>query len=68
MAKKGITVKTDIVRGTAYEEVLKQAKRHKVDLIVIGTHGRKGVQRWVMGSVAERVVRMAPCPVLSIHP
>ena len=38
-----------------------------VDLIVIGTHGRKGVSRLLLGSVAERVVRAAPCPVLTVH-
>ncbi len=64
----GVQVKADLVRGTAYAEIVKQAKRHRVDLIVIGTHGRTGLQHLMMGSVAERVVRMAPCPVLSIHP
>ena len=64
----GVQVKADLVRGTAYAEIVKQARRHRVDLIVIGTHGRTGLQHLMMGSVAERVVRMAPCPVLSIHP
>ncbi len=38
------------------------------DLLVMGTHGRTGLQRVVMGSVAEKVVRKAPCPVLTVHP
>jgi nucleotide-binding universal stress UspA family protein len=45
------------------------ARREQVDLIIVGTHGRSGVAHLVMGSVAERVVRTAPCPVLTVrHP
>jgi nucleotide-binding universal stress UspA family protein len=45
------------------------AKAEEVDLIVIGTHGRTGVERVLLGSVAERVIRIAPCPVLTVrHP
>jgi nucleotide-binding universal stress UspA family protein len=43
------------------------AKSHSIDLIVTGTHGRGAVKRFLMGSVAERVVRTAPCPVLTVH-
>ena len=43
------------------------AKNHTIDLIVTGTHGRGAVQHFLMGSVAERVVRSAPCPVLTVH-
>lgn len=41
------------------------AKTHHIDIIVMGTHGRRGVAHLVMGSIAERVVRDAPCPVLT---
>lgn len=44
--------------------VLERARRGETDLIVMGTHGRTGARRWMLGSVAERVVRLAPCPVL----
>jgi nucleotide-binding universal stress UspA family protein len=45
------------------------AQREQVDLIIVGTHGRRGVAHLMMGSVAERVVRTAPCPVLTVrHP
>lgn len=43
------------------------AKDEGIDLIVIGTHGRKGIAHLLLGSVAERVVRTAPCPVLTVH-
>ena len=43
------------------------AKNNKIDLIVTGTHGRGVVQHFLMGSVAERVVRTAPCPALTVH-
>jgi len=43
------------------------AKAHDIDLIVLGTNGRGGVTRMLLGSVAEKVVRMAPCPVLTVH-
>ncbi|HVQ16476.1 MAG TPA: universal stress protein [Vicinamibacterales bacterium] len=47
--------------------IVDYATDNDIDLIVMGTHGRKGLQRVVLGSVAEKVVRMAPCPVLTIH-
>ena len=49
-------------------EVLQLAKRLRADLIVMATHGRKGLRHLVLGSVAERVVREAPCPVLTVKP
>jgi nucleotide-binding universal stress UspA family protein len=45
-------------------EIVRHAREHHADLVVVGTHGRTGLRRAVMGSVAERVVRSAPCPVL----
>ena len=54
--------------GTA-EAVVEYAKAHTVDIIVMGTHGRRALAHLLMGSVAERVVRTAPCPVLTVrHP
>jgi nucleotide-binding universal stress UspA family protein len=50
-------------------EIVKYAKTHAVDLIVLGTHGRGGMAHLLLGSVAEKVVRTAPCPVLTVrHP
>jgi nucleotide-binding universal stress UspA family protein len=48
-------------------EILRYAKSANIDLIVMGTHGRTGLARVVLGSVAEAVVRAAPCPVLTVH-
>lgn len=47
--------------------IVNYARSARIDLIVIGTHGRSGVSHVLMGSVAEKVVRMAPCPVLTVH-
>ena len=46
---------------------MRWAKKEKVDLIAIGTHGRSGLVRLILGSVADRVIRTAPCPVLTVH-
>jgi nucleotide-binding universal stress UspA family protein len=51
----------------AAEEIVRYAKAHAIDLIVMGTHGRGAVAQLLMGSVAERVVRTAPCPVLTVR-
>jgi nucleotide-binding universal stress UspA family protein len=48
-------------------EIANYAHDNKVDLLVIGTHGRSGISRMLIGSVAEKVVRLAPCPVLTVH-
>lgn len=52
-----------VERGPAYDRILAVARAEGVDLIIMGTHGRRGIERALMGSVAERVVRHAPCPV-----
>jgi nucleotide-binding universal stress UspA family protein len=52
--------------GTEWQRILDVAKERKVDLIVMGTHGRRGLQRLVLGSVAEKIVRLSPVPVLTV--
>lgn len=52
--------------GTASSEIAKFAEENDIDMIVMGTHGRTGLSRLLMGSVAEAVVRKAPCPVLTL--
>lgn len=54
--------------GNPYAKVLAFAKDHNIDLIVMGTHGRGAIQHVLLGNVAERVVRHATCPVLTIRP
>jgi len=63
----GISVAREVRRGVPYQEILKGAEEHGADLIVMGTNGRTGLERLVVGSVAERVVQMAKCPVLTVH-
>jgi len=62
-----ITPYVHLSEGEASAGVLEWAEKLKPDLIVIGTHGRQGAQRFFMGSVAEAVVRRAPCPVLTLR-
>jgi len=66
LKRDGVAVETDIVHGGPAEEILDYATQNKVDLIVMSTHGRSGVSRWVFGSVAERVLRHSATPVLVI--
>lgn len=53
-----------VITGSAPEEIAEHARDTDTDLIVMSTHGRTGVSRWLLGSVTERVLRLAPCPVL----
>lgn len=54
--------------GIPSEEIVRFTEDERTDLLVVGTHGRSGLQRALLGSVAERVLRNAPCPVLAIRP
>ncbi|MFQ5410981.1 MAG: universal stress protein [Phycisphaerae bacterium] len=58
---------TEVVMGRPFMEIINYARDTTIDLIVIGTHGRSGLQHALLGSVAEKVVRKAPCPVLTIR-
>lgn len=59
---------TVIVSGIPYDEILAKADEEKVSLIVLGTHGRAGLDHLLFGSTAERVVRRSRCPVMTIRP
>lgn len=54
------------VNGCAGREIIRYAREKQIDLIVLGTHGRTGISRVILGSVAESVVRLAPCLVMSV--
>lgn len=54
--------------GHPVTTTIEYAAKHQVDLIVLGTHGRSGLSHLLLGSVAEKVVRLATCPVLTVHP
>lgn len=62
----GVDVTQEVVEGTAHVEIGRLAGERKADMIVMGTHGRTGLQRLLLGSVAERVVRTATVPVLTV--
>ncbi len=64
---KNIKLTTLINEGKAYKEILKSIKNEKIDLVVIGASGMHGLDRFLLGSVTERVVREASCPVLVVH-
>jgi nucleotide-binding universal stress UspA family protein len=66
-AALGLGAETAVITGRPADAIVRHAKEGGFDLIVMGTHGRIGLSHAVMGSVAERVVRTAPCPVLTVH-
>jgi universal stress protein A len=63
----GLTTQVEELEGSPVDTIVKAAAMHKADLIVMGTHGRKGISHMMIGSIAERVVRLAPCPVLTVR-
>jgi len=67
LAGKGAEVIALLRNGVAWEEIVAAAGQVGAGLIVMGTHGRRGLPRAILGSVAEKVVRLAPVPVLTIH-
>jgi universal stress protein A len=67
-AGRGAAARYLLRTGTAPEEIVQAATDERADLVVVGTHGRTGLNRLMIGSVAERVVRVAPCPVLTVKP
>ena len=60
----GLAGEIVVMPGVPFQEILDTAKKRQVDLIIMGTHGRTGLSHVLLGSVAEKVVRLAPCPVL----
>lgn len=65
--RAGLDASGTVLNGVAYNEILGYAKRRNADAIVMGTHGRGGLQRLFLGSVAESVLREAPCPVIVVR-
>jgi universal stress protein A len=63
-APAGVTTQYLLASGEPAQEISRVAREHSCDLIVLGTHGLSGLSRLLMGSIAERVIRSAPCPVL----
>jgi nucleotide-binding universal stress UspA family protein len=63
----GLSARAVVRTGVPHQEIVALAEDERADLIVIGTHGRRGINRALLGSVADRVVRLAPCPVLTVR-
>lgn len=64
----GARVTTEKAIGEPSAEIVHYADEHAIDIVVLGTHGRTGLEHALMGSIAERVVRKAHCPVLTVRP
>lgn len=64
--KEGLEASTLLADGVPFVEIIQAARKSNADLIIMGTHGRTGLSHVMMGSQAEKVVRQAPCPVLTI--
>ena len=63
----GVAARPLVLTGAPHHAIADAAKENDADLVIMGTHGRKGVARFFLGSVASRVIKTAPCPVLTIN-
>jgi nucleotide-binding universal stress UspA family protein len=64
-----VSIHPEVALGSPFDEIVRFARGQEVDLIVMGTHGHTGLMHVLLGSVTEKVVRRAPCPVLTVrHP
>ncbi|MCU4742077.1 universal stress protein [Halobacteria archaeon AArc-m2/3/4] len=59
--------RTSVVRGTPHKRILEYTDENEIDLVVMGTHGRSGLDRYLLGSVTEKVVRLSDAPVLTVR-
>jgi nucleotide-binding universal stress UspA family protein len=62
-----LDVEAIVIQGIPFAEIISTAKEKEIDMIVIGSHGRTGISHMMLGSVSEKVVRKAPCPVLTVR-
>ena len=60
-------IERSVIVGVPHEEIVNFANKNRIDLIIMGTHGRKGIDRILFGSTASQIVRFAPCPVLTVR-
>jgi glycine betaine transporter len=67
VAQAGFAVRTELLEGAPHQVIVDTAQEYGADLIVMSTHGRTGLTHALMGSVAERVIRLAHCPVLTVR-
>ena len=66
-AQAEVDVETAVIEGNVHRSILEYVDEHDVDLIVMGTHGRRGIDRYLLGSATERIVRSSPAPVLTVR-
>jgi nucleotide-binding universal stress UspA family protein len=64
----GVSATWVVLRGNVSESILDYARKNEIDLVIMSTHGRSGIARWAMGSVADRVARQATVPVMLVSP
>jgi nucleotide-binding universal stress UspA family protein len=67
LAEQGVLATTNLVEGNPIERIVERASQSAASMLVLGTHGRSGFKRFMLGSTAERVVRLATVPVLTVH-
>lgn len=67
ISKSSLDVEEIVLTGHPAEEIIRYADHEGMDLLIIGSHGFKGFEKFLFGSVAEKVIKMAPCPVLTIN-
>jgi nucleotide-binding universal stress UspA family protein len=67
-AARGLSARREVRVGLDFREIIEYARAEGIDLVVMATHGRTGIAHVLVGSVAERVVRKSPCPVLTVKP
>lgn len=67
LKKLNVKARSLLLKGSPYDQIVKAAKSQKADMIVIGTHGRSGLSRLFMGSVAGKVISLATCPVTTVR-
>jgi len=65
--RNDMSVEAIVVQGIPFAEIISTAREKEIDMIVIGSHGRTGISHMMLGSVSEKVVRKAPCPVLTVR-
>ncbi len=67
LSKYGVSIKCEVLEGPIADTLASYAEDNKVDLILVATHGRSGIGRWVMGSVADRILRSSRVPVFMVN-
>ncbi|MFC1799207.1 universal stress protein [Thermodesulfobacteriota bacterium] len=67
LKREGVELKTEVLVGKVADRLADYAEKNHIDMILIATHGRSGISRWVRGSIAERVLRFANVPVLMVR-